>query len=118
MSSAWLLRLRMASCPQASSRPASPTNGWRRDCPALGRLHAGLPDDLLNFQYDPVACAGALGWPGATVAEARLQLVRDGELRRFQPGTAGRPIRMLTDLDPGSFTEYWLNAVEAAQSPA
>jgi inosine-uridine nucleoside N-ribohydrolase len=21
----------------------------------MGRLHAGLPDDLLNFQYDPVA---------------------------------------------------------------
>jgi purine nucleosidase len=84
----------------------------------LGRLHAGLPDDLLNFHYDPVACAVALGWPGATVAEIRLQLVRDGELLRFRPGAAGRPMRMLTDLDPGSFTEYWLNAVEAAQSPA
>jgi len=82
----------------------------------LGRFHAGLPDDLLNFHYDPVACAVALGWPGATVAETRLQLVRDDELAWFRPGTAGRPMRMLTDLDPGSFTEYWLNAVEAAQS--
>ncbi len=84
----------------------------------MGRLHAGLPDDLLNFQYDPVACAVALGWPGATVEETRLQLVHDGELVRFRPGTAGRPMRVLTDLDSGSFTEYWLNAVEAAQSPA
>jgi hypothetical protein len=25
---------------------------------------------------------------------------------------------MLTDLDSASFTEYWLNAVEAARSPA
>jgi hypothetical protein len=58
------------------------------------------------------------GWPGATVAETRLQLVHGGELMRFQPGTAGRLMRMLTDLDPGSFTEYWLNAVEVAQSPA
>jgi purine nucleosidase len=82
------------------------------------RAFAGLPDDLLNFQYDPVACAVALGWPGTTVAGTRLQLVHDGELARFRPGTAGRPIQMLTDLDSGSFTEYWLDAVEAAQSPA
>ena len=83
----------------------------------MGRLHAGLPDDLLNFHYDPVACAVALGWPGATVADMPLQLVHDGELARFQPGPAGRLTRLLTDLDSGSFTEYWLNAVEVAQSP-
>jgi purine nucleosidase len=82
----------------------------------LGRLHAGLPDDLLNFHYDPVACAVALGWPGATVAETRLQLVHDGELARFRPGTT--EVKMLTELDSGGFTEYWLSAVEAAQSPA
>lgn len=79
-----------------------------------GRLHTGLPDDLLNFQYDPVACAVALGWPGATVQETRVQLIRDGELVRFRPGTDGRLIRILTDLDSGSFAEYWLTAVEAA----
>ncbi len=77
-----------------------------------------MPDDLLNFQYDPVACAVALGWPGATVTETRLQLVHDAELARFRPATAGRPTRMLTDLDSDRFTEYWLNAVEAAQSPS
>jgi len=41
----------------------------------LGRVHAGLPDDLLNFHYDPVACAVALGWPGAAVEELRLRPV-------------------------------------------
>ena len=30
----------------------------------LGRAHAALPDDLVNFHYDPVACAVALGWRG------------------------------------------------------
>ncbi len=85
--------------------------------PQMGRLHAGLPDDLLNFQYDPVACAVALGWPGARVEETRVQLIQDGDLARFQPGPNGRPVRMLTDLDSGRFTEYWLEAVEAAQSP-
>jgi purine nucleosidase len=84
----------------------------------MGRLHAGLPDDLLNFQYDPVACAVAIGWPGAIVEQARLQLMHEGELVRFRPGAAGRPMQMLADLDSGSFTEYWLKAIEAAQSLA
>jgi purine nucleosidase len=84
----------------------------------LGRRHAGLPDDLLNFQYDAVACAVALGWPGAIVEQARLDLVREDELVRFRPGAAGRPTRMLVDLDSGGFAGHWLQAVEAAQRPA
>ena len=83
----------------------------------MGQLHPALPDDLLNFQYDPVACAVALGWPGATVKETRVQLIHNDELLRFQPGATGRPTRILTDLDPDSFIEYWLNSVEAAQPP-
>jgi hypothetical protein len=64
----------------------------------LGQRHAGLPDGLVNFRYDPVACAVALGWPGAAVEETRLRLVRRAELARFKPGPAGRPVRMLTSL--------------------
>jgi hypothetical protein len=81
----------------------------------LGRTHAGLPDDLLNFHYDPVACAVALGSPGAVVEEMRLQPVLDAEVLRFEPDQAGRPTRVVVDLDGGSFTETWLSAVEAAQ---
>ncbi len=40
----------------------------------LARRHAALPDDLLNFQYDPLACAVAVGWPGAKVEEMGLSL--------------------------------------------
>ncbi|MGH3337977.1 MAG: nucleoside hydrolase, partial [Propionibacteriaceae bacterium] len=47
----------------------------------LGREHSGLPDDLLNFQYDSVACAVSLGWSGATVEDMRLRArQRDGVL--------------------------------------
>ena len=81
----------------------------------LGCAHAGLPDDLLNFHYDPAACAVALGWPGAVVAEMRLQPVRNGEVMRFQPDPRGRLTRVVVDLDGGSFAEAWLAAVEAAQ---
>jgi purine nucleosidase len=80
----------------------------------LGRAHAGLPDDLLNFQYDPVACAVAAGWAGATVDEVRLRPIQEGEALRFQPGRGGRLMRMVTDLDGAAFRETWLAAVEAA----
>jgi len=83
----------------------------------LGRSHAALPDDLLNFHYDPVACAVAVGWPGAVYEETRLlPVVRDGVLR-FEPDPAGHLIRVLVGLDGPAFTEAWLTAVEAAQRP-
>lgn len=82
---------------------------------ALGRAHVGLPDDLLNFHYDPVACAVALGWSGAVVEEVRLQTVLDGEVLGFQSDPEGRLMRVVVDLDGVGFTETWLSAVEAAQ---
>jgi hypothetical protein len=81
----------------------------------LGRAHAGLPDDLLNFQYDPVACAVAAGWNGAVVEEQRLRPVMEGDVLRFQPDQDGRLVRMVVDLDGASFTDAWLAAVEAVQ---
>ena len=90
-------------------------HGTDHDMPALGRAHPGLPDDLLNFQYDPVACAVAAGWPGATLERQRLLPVLDGEVLRFPPTDDGRPTRVLVDLDAPAFTEAWLTAVEAAQ---
>jgi inosine-uridine nucleoside N-ribohydrolase len=81
---------------------------------ALGRAHAGLPDDLLNFQYDPVACAVAVGWPGATLEWTRLRpAVTDG-LLRFRPDPDGRPARVVVDVDGEAFADRWLAAVEAA----
>jgi hypothetical protein len=81
----------------------------------LGRAHAGLPDDLLNFQYDPVACAVTAGWEGAVVEEQRLRPVVDGGVMRFQPDQDGQLTRVVVDLDGEGFTETWLAAVEAAQ---
>jgi inosine-uridine nucleoside N-ribohydrolase len=82
---------------------------------ALGRAHTGLPDDLLNFHYDPVACAVALGWSGAVVAEMRLRTALEGEVLRFQPDPSGQPTRVLVDLDEQGFREAWLAAVETSQ---
>lgn len=61
--------LRAADLPQLRATGAlgellarqSEAHGVDSDKVALGPAHAGLPDDLLNFHYDPVACALALG---------------------------------------------------------
>ena len=79
----------------------------------LGAAYAGLPDDLLNFQYDPVAAAVAVGWSGATLATERLVPVREGGMLRFAPDPAGYPVRVLVDIDGPAFAETWLIAVEA-----
>jgi purine nucleosidase len=81
----------------------------------LGRAHAGLPDDLVNFQYDQVACAVAVGWTGAAIQGLRLQPVVEGEVLRFQPDPDGRPMRVVVDIDGAGFTAIWLRTVEAAQ---
>lgn len=82
----------------------------------LGRSHPGLPDDLLNFHWDPVACALALGWPGAATEVRVLRPVVEGGVLRFEPDDGGRAVRILTELDGEDFAESWIVAVEAAQA--
>lgn len=82
---------------------------------AIGRGCAGLPDDLLNFQYDPVAVAVALGWSGTAIEEMRLQPTVTGDVLRFQREPEGRLTRVVVELDGTRFGETWLSAVEALQ---
>ncbi|CAN5203146.1 hypothetical protein BH20ACT5_BH20ACT5_11730 [soil metagenome] len=81
----------------------------------LGRAHQGLPDDLLNFHYDPLACAVAVGWPGAVVEEMRLTTVREGAALRFRRDEGGRSVRVVVGVDGPAFSHTWLVAVTAAQ---
>ncbi len=83
----------------------------------LGCTYRGLPDDLLNFQYDPVACAVALGWPGAVVEEVRVRPVLERDVLRFQRDPEGTPVRAVVAVDGSGFAETWLAAVERAQRP-
>jgi purine nucleosidase len=83
----------------------------RRD---LGRAFPGLPDDLLNFHYDPLACAVALGWEGVAVENIPTHLeLRDGRLRMAR-STLGTELSVATEVDGRRFEEAWLTAVERA----
>jgi inosine-uridine nucleoside N-ribohydrolase len=80
----------------------------------LGRAYGGLPDDLLNFHYDPVACAVAAGWPGARLRRRRLRpTLCDGALC-FTDHPDGRPVDVVESVDGPAFTVAWLAAVERA----
>jgi len=92
----------------------SAAHGRDEGLTALGLSHAGLPDDLLNFHYDPVAGAVAVGWAGATVETQRLEPCVEGDILRFRPDPDGRSTRVLVELDGPAFAERWLEAVDAA----
>jgi purine nucleosidase len=89
-------------------------HGLAHQMEKLGREHVGLPDDLVNFQYDPVACAVAVGWSGATTEEVRLRPALEGGVLSFQPDPMGRLTRVVVDVDSAAFDKLWMSAVESA----
>lgn len=77
-----------------------------------GQTCAGLPDDTINFQHDPLACAIALGWrDGIEISTLPLRTeLRAGWLRQMID-PAGRPTRVVTRVDGMKFSEFWLEMV-------
>lgn len=83
----------------------------------LGRSFDALPDDLLNFHYDPLACAVALGWDGVSIEPIGCALEREPDgLLRMRPSPDGRPLRTVTGVDAGRFEASWLEAVRTASA--
>jgi purine nucleosidase len=78
----------------------------------LARSWPGLPDDLLNFQHDPLACAVALGWDGVTIEEVPTHLEVGGGKLLMTRRTGARPLRVVTAVDGPAFEEAWCQAVE------
>jgi len=82
----------------------------------LGRAHPGLPDDLLNFQYDVVACAVATGRRVAVLEDLLLAPRRDDGLLRFEERHDGRAVTATTTVDGEAVNEHWLAAIERADA--
>lgn len=85
---------------------------------ALVAEHPGLARDHVNFHWDPVAVAVALGWKGATLEDQRLAPTRRDGTLTFTPIHDGRPHRVLVRVDADAFTRDWLSAVEATDAAA
>jgi inosine-uridine nucleoside N-ribohydrolase len=78
----------------------------------LGRAHAALPDDLVNFHWDPVTAAVALGWEGARCEDVGVEARLEAGVVRFRRG-AGRALRVVTAVDGEAFSELWLRRIES-----
>src|SRR5262249_29708496 len=74
-----------------------------------GQACEGLPDDIINFLHDPLACAIALGWnEGAEIRSMPLRTeIRDGWLNQTI-WDSGKPTRVVTGVDGKRFSEFWL----------
>lgn len=78
----------------------------------FGETCEGLPQDIINFQHDPLACAIALGWnDGVELEELPLLLEeKDGWLTECIHPT-GKSIRVVTKVDGSRFNEFWINKI-------
>jgi len=81
----------------------------------LGQSCPSLPNDFINFQHDPLACAIALGWrDGVEISELPLRAeIRGGALYQ-QIVAEGKPTRVVTKVDGDKFSAFWLDTVAGA----
>ena len=82
----------------------------------LGRAFAELPDDLLNFQYDPLACAVAAGWAGATIEALPVRSELADGLLRMSLEDGAPALRVVTAVDAAAFDDAWIDAVLRASA--
>jgi purine nucleosidase len=84
---------------------------WNNEA-QYGQTCQGLPDDTINFQHDPLACAIALGWnEGVEIREIPLKLeMQDGWLYQ-RVDDRGKPTRVVTGVNGGKFNAFWLSIV-------
>ncbi len=77
-----------------------------------GQTHSGLPDDLINFQHDALACAIALGWnDGVEISEIPLIFEIEDSWLHERVDDSGKPTRVVTRIDGDTFNQHWLRTV-------
>ena len=78
----------------------------------FGETSEGLPNDIINFLHDPLACAIALGYrEGVEIQEVPLCLEeKDGFLSERIDRTC-KGIRIVTKIDGPDFGQFWLNKI-------
>jgi inosine-uridine nucleoside N-ribohydrolase len=81
---------------------------------ALARAHAALPDDLVNFHWDPVTAAIAAGWDGGDVQDRTLTTVVDHGVLHYVDDRRGRRTSVVRAVDGSAFADLFLERVEAA----
>jgi len=73
-----------------------------------------LPRDIINFHYDPLTAAVALGWTGVTIEEIPLVCEMKDRILEERIDASGKRFKVVTDVEGERFNDYWLQAVTAA----
>lgn len=77
-----------------------------------GRTCDRLPEDTINFQHDPLACAIALGWnDGVEIRKVPLKSKIESGWLRQTIDPAGKPTNLVTRVNGERFSEHWLSIV-------
>lgn len=78
-----------------------------------GKTCPKLPDDIINFQHDPLAVAIALGWnDGIEFKEFPLSFnIQDTWLNEVVDESSKRIYRVVTKIDGEKFSNFWLEKV-------
>lgn len=77
-----------------------------------GSTCKGLPQDILNFQHDPLACAIALGWnENVVLEEVPLKLETKDRWLYEKIDVNGKPTQVVTKINGNKFNEFWFNTV-------
>lgn len=80
-----------------------------------GQQFSRLPDDLLNFHYDPLTCAAAVGWDGVGISDVSVKVeFRNGRIYQAV-GPDGVPMRTATTVDAARFNRLWLDVLTSSE---
>ena len=75
----------------------------------FGETCEGLPDDIINFLHDPLACAIALGYEEVETEEIRLILEEQNGFLHEKVASTGKAVRIVTRINGTRFNQFWLN---------
>ncbi|MBP8591064.1 nucleoside hydrolase [Candidatus Shapirobacteria bacterium] len=80
-----------------------------------GRVCPKLPDDIINFQHDPLTTAIALGWhDGVEFKGLPLRFsIQNGWLKEMVDKSSQKFYRVVTKIDGEKFSRFWLERVIA-----
>jgi purine nucleosidase len=77
-----------------------------------GATCARVPDDIINFQHDPLASAIAVGWnEGVEIEELPIVVEEEDGWLRERVDNSGRKMKVVTKIDGPRFSEFWLSLV-------
>jgi len=78
----------------------------------IGEVYEGLPNDIINFLHDPLACAIALGWNDEVQIQEIPLILQEKEGWLYERiDTSGKPTRVVTQIDGARFNSFWLDKI-------